>query len=564
MLTELKKCTSIYDISDLLGFRAKYLAYILYTLKDSQKYTEFCISKKNGKTRQISAPTPRLKNLQRRLSDVLYDCRKDIIEKNGATRSFGFEKHVGIYENALSHRKRRWVFNVDISDFFPSINFGRVRGFFIANSEFSLDPAVATIIAQISCFSNSLPQGSPSSPVIANFICGSLDYRLARLAKRNRCNYSRYADDITFSTNERQFPEQLAQEADDPQGWRAGETLTSIIEQSGFKINDSKTRMSKHHSRQQITGLIANRVINSPIEIRKFCRSSVHRLLNNRPIRHENFIENFGENCEDRAAKSPNALLSLESKLVHNYFIRNRSDNRKGDKKFHRPNATASLLTDFYIYKYFLKPGRPIIVTEGLTDILYLKSALKSSQTSIQHLCVKGAADDAAIICDFFNFPKLPGKLLGLTGGTGNIKQFLEKFSEFKKRIGDSLQSRSVIFLVDNDSGSEKLFRCIESKYHTKIDFSNDSPFHSFWKNMAVVKTPTLNAIKTDIEDFVDPNYTISPVNGRIFTRKENYDPTKNFGKMDLAKIVYDNRKNIDFTNFFQILQRISDGIDAL
>jgi RNA-directed DNA polymerase len=79
-----------------------------------------------------------------------------------------------------------------------SFNFGRVRGFFISNNDFKLSPKVSTLIAQIACHQNELPQGSPCSPVITNLITHILDVRLTQQAKKYGCKYSRYVDDITF------------------------------------------------------------------------------------------------------------------------------------------------------------------------------------------------------------------------------------------------------------------------------------------------------------------------------------------------------------------------------
>ena len=210
MLFELRTCQDIYDLSDLLNIPAKLLTYVLYVIPDNQKYSEHCLSKKGGGTRIIHAPMPRLKELQARLAAVLYDCQSELDTAHGSRRSFGFERGVGILENADCHKGKRWVFNIDIKDFFPNINFGRVISFFKKNENFLLNPKVAAYIAQIACYDERLPQGSPSSPVISNLICGSLDYRLSRLAAKHRCNYSRYADDITFSTNLREFPSGIA------------------------------------------------------------------------------------------------------------------------------------------------------------------------------------------------------------------------------------------------------------------------------------------------------------------------------------------------------------------
>ena len=82
--------------------------------------------------------------------------------------------------------------NIDLQDFFPTFNFGRVRGFFIKDQDFAVPEKVATVIAQIACHEGSLPQGSPCSPLITDMIAHILDVRLVQLAKANRLTYSRY------------------------------------------------------------------------------------------------------------------------------------------------------------------------------------------------------------------------------------------------------------------------------------------------------------------------------------------------------------------------------------
>src|SRR5205085_12448911 len=138
-------------------------------------------------------------------------------------------------------RHRRWVFNLDLEEFFPSINFGRVRGFFLKNRDFELNVDVATVLAQIACHENSLPQGSPCSPVISNLVGHLLDMRLVKLASEAGCTYSRYADDLTFSTNKAEFPPAIAvpsgDKGIDSHLWLPGKALEWQIQRSGFGIN---------------------------------------------------------------------------------------------------------------------------------------------------------------------------------------------------------------------------------------------------------------------------------------------------------------------------------------
>ena len=160
---------------------------------------------------KYAPPIPQLKTLQRRLANVLYACRAEIdADSDRRPLSHGFRRNLSIITNARQHKRRRYVLTLDLQDFFPTFNFGRVRGFFLRNNSFKLNDKVATLVAQIACFENGLPQGSPCSPIIADMIAHLLDVRLAQLAKRRGLTYSRYADDLTFSTSQQIFPPSIA------------------------------------------------------------------------------------------------------------------------------------------------------------------------------------------------------------------------------------------------------------------------------------------------------------------------------------------------------------------
>jgi hypothetical protein len=107
-----------------------------------------------------------------------------------------------------------------------------------------------------------------------------LDIRLAKLAEECGCDYSRYADDLTFSTNKRRFPVALAKrKTSGSDEWEVGKQLSKIIQKSGFSINAIKTRMQHCDSRQDVTGLVVNSKVNVRAEYERTARAMVHRLL---------------------------------------------------------------------------------------------------------------------------------------------------------------------------------------------------------------------------------------------------------------------------------------------
>ncbi len=189
-LQELKSFT---DIASSLDVTAGHLRRLLFEEKNNL-YFEFEIPKKNGSLRKIYAPNDSLLFIQKRLSAILSSSVK-LHDK-----AYGFINKRSIVDNAQLHIRKNVLLNIDLENFFPSISFGRVRSMFM--NYFRLDKNVATTLTNICCHPGGfLPQGSPTSPVISNILCKTLDKDLDRLAKNSfGATYSRYADDITFST----------------------------------------------------------------------------------------------------------------------------------------------------------------------------------------------------------------------------------------------------------------------------------------------------------------------------------------------------------------------------
>lgn len=240
-----------HQVASLLGVPIRTLTWWTYGLRDSRRYTKFEIQRAGRDPRTIHAPARGLKQIQQTLAEELNKHYRP------AHAVHGYVPGRGITSNARIHANQLWVLRVDIKDFFPSINFGRVYGIF-RSYPFNYSNEVASTLAHICCLDNSLPQGAPTSPIVSNLVCRSLDSDLSRLARAERCYYTRYADDLCFSTNKSRFPENLAVR-DDLGNIRAGDALVNAINSQGFRLNDSKTRLMRRSQRQRVTGLIVNK-----------------------------------------------------------------------------------------------------------------------------------------------------------------------------------------------------------------------------------------------------------------------------------------------------------------
>lgn len=234
----------------LAGVSYGKLAKLIYP---SPKYTVFSIPKKSGGVRVITAPKLKIKKIQYNLLGLISGYYPD------AKHSVhGFVKNKSILTNAQQHLNKRFVFNIDLEDFFHSIHFGRVKGIF-KSKPFEFSDDVAAVLAHICCKNGNLPQGAPTSPIISNLACRQLDNDLMSLAKRYRATYTRYCDDITFSfttKNLHELPRQIVNTKTLPVS--LGSELEALIHKNSFKVNISKTRLNGHASRMEVTGITVN------------------------------------------------------------------------------------------------------------------------------------------------------------------------------------------------------------------------------------------------------------------------------------------------------------------
>lgn len=563
-LEKLQSAKSLDDLAAILGYKPAALAYLLYHLPAAEKYTAFTIPKRDGTPREILAPTPKLKLLQRRLANVLYQALEDI-DKTGSPRrhlSHGFARHLSIVTNANVHRRRRYVLNLDLKDFFPSINFGRVRGMFIKDKRFALDPKIATLIAQIACHDDVLPQGSPCSPVISNIIGHLLDIRLVRFAKAQKCTYSRYADDITFSTNAKLFPADVAAPvAGTEHEWTLGTALLREIDKAGFASNPAKTRMQYRGSRQVTTGLLVNEKPNILPEYYRTVRAMCWFLFNKGSYYRVVPATLAGGKSGDPDVREPvTSLAPLQGMLGHVYHVRDQIDQRPSVEKKKEETATATrkLYHRFLFYQNFIIAPKPLIIPEGKTDAIYLRAAMEKLTAYHPQLGVMENGKFKAAL-KFMNFSRTVHEVLQLGSGAGDLFHFIRKYPELLKQYRHRPLPNPVIVLIDNDDGAKEIFSAAKKLGVVDISLTSTEAFYRLGLNLYLIKTPESGSKgKSCIENLFDSALLETEIDGKKFDTNKKHGETGKYGKQRFAEqVVQPQKDTIDFSRFASLLDRI-------
>ena len=250
------------DVANALGISISRLRWLAFHSDAAQRvhYIRFTVAKKSGGVRELSAPHRDLAQAQRWIfQNVLQP-----LEMHDAAH--GFVRGRSIRTNALPHVGRHVLVNADLHEFFPTITFPRVRG---ALQHLGYSPAAATILAllcteaprrtveyagqtfHVATGPRALPQGACTSPALSNLISRRLDSRLTGIAKKLGWQYTRYADDLSFSADAESDPNSKI-------GYLLAR-IRHITQDEGFVVNEKKTRVLKRSTAMSVTGVVVNR-----------------------------------------------------------------------------------------------------------------------------------------------------------------------------------------------------------------------------------------------------------------------------------------------------------------
>jgi retron-type reverse transcriptase len=265
------------DVARAMGIAVAELRWLCFHAEATEKphYAYFEVPKRSGGKRLLAAPQPRLSRAQ---EWVLREVLSKLPTEDPA---HGFIQGRSTVTCAAPHVGQGLVVNLDLSDFFPTITFGRVKGVF---QRLGYSPAVATVLALLcteaprsavefegkrlwaAVGQRALPQGACTSPALSNQVARKLDRRLTGMSKKHGYTYTRYADDLTFSTRDKN-PKDLAMLL---------ARVRHIVTEEGFALNPKKGRVQHAARRQMVTGIVVNDQLTLPRDEVRRLRAILH------------------------------------------------------------------------------------------------------------------------------------------------------------------------------------------------------------------------------------------------------------------------------------------------
>ncbi|MDP3550446.1 MAG: retron St85 family RNA-directed DNA polymerase [Novosphingobium sp.] len=257
--------------------------------KKSKHYRSFKLRKRDGSFREIETPRTYLKVIQWWILD-------NILSKiYPRSCVFGFVRGRSAVDNAIYHSGSSHLLNMDIRNFFNSISQNSVERAF---SGLGYDDKVGKALAELCCYNGRVPQGAPTSPAIANLILQDFDRQVEELAESSGIKYSRYADDLTFSSSDFIKPSFVQQ-------------IKSAVENHGFQVKDEKTRFSGSGNRMEITGVIINEVLQPTRTWRKSARAKIHKIRSSNQLKRKDFYFLTGINSMPAQFPQSQQILNL-------------------------------------------------------------------------------------------------------------------------------------------------------------------------------------------------------------------------------------------------------------
>ena len=244
-----------YHLSLLTGYNYEYLLGVSNYQRGYYRHYE--IPKKNGGIRNIEEPYPSLKDIQ---TWILNNILTPASSRYVSAVAKAFMPGKSLRDNARFHKNKKTVVALDLHDFFGSVRFGSVYGVF---KGMGYNESVAVMLTKLCMLKGSLPQGAPTSPMLSNLMYAELDQKIFRYCKARKIMYTRYADDMTFSSDNLDVAHLMAY-------------VKMIVGTKHLKLNEEKTKVMGRGSAQNVTGIVVNDGMQVPRKYRDKVRQEVY------------------------------------------------------------------------------------------------------------------------------------------------------------------------------------------------------------------------------------------------------------------------------------------------
>lgn len=243
----------------------------LFTRKKALFYHQVMIPKKNGKNRELQIPSFSMKVTQRWIYEEIL--KKIIVSEE--SMAFVPNKN-GILDSSKKHYRNLYLLEMDIHNFFGSITSKQIWKVF---RNLGYNDEVSTLLTELCTYNNCLPQGAVTSPYLANIVCRNMDSRISGLCRRRGIVYSRYADDLCFSSDNRLALNKIKV------------IIQKIVADEGFSINEEKTRFLSEARRKDILGITVNQgEIHVNKEYKRLIRSKIYNSIMKKDYSEKNVI----------------------------------------------------------------------------------------------------------------------------------------------------------------------------------------------------------------------------------------------------------------------------------
>lgn len=271
----------IYDTFQLAGFLGGGRKALFYYAKNADReYRPIVIKKKNGQPRKLYAPSSDLRLYQSKI-------RRHILAKLPVSAyATAYTKGSTLMNNVAPHVGKRYLLKLDITDFFGNIRFFQVYSAAFNTNYFPKQ--IGVMLTALCCREDVLPQGAPTSPALSNLVMRNFDNSIGKWCDNHGISYTRYCDDMTFSSDRPLFA--------------VCQKVRSMLEETGFELNEKKTRFVTNAMRQSVTGLTVNEKVSVSSDYKRKLRQEVHYALKfglSDSIKHANMIEFIDDNEPD-------------------------------------------------------------------------------------------------------------------------------------------------------------------------------------------------------------------------------------------------------------------------